>query len=507
MNKKITRSFDSDVMGPDKKFQGLAIPFNEWTTIYEKNGSFEERVDPKCKITYMRDDLKLFFEHTSKHGTLASTKSGTLRVNRTSSGLYFDADVMNTQLAKDVYESVKREVVTGVSFGGYVTDEKWDGDKRTITGLELNEISIVTRAAYEGTLAIARSKKEETPKEKTTKGNKKMDQSVNDIIKSQSIILKYGTEEEKAEAKRVLAALQSSQSKEEQKEVARSLVPQYVKSVITKDEGFAERNGITTDVLNHSVFEEIEQHSMESFELLNYTTNTSIPGHLHIMSAELDKTKSIVVGMNDDTVDVTGEFKDYQFTLDGNGNLRAKLRVTGSVFAYGDAFIKKLVLQKMGDLVAYHKARILFGRESKKKESSLYQEEYKVKTAEDAWGAVMMAWRDLPDKARQNCVFVMSPANVDATLGRTNELRQGLSFLGRPLIVSEHVQDPIVLDPTMLHINTVNIWNGGQALYVVKEDIEHDVYEIAVNLSFEARMIDPNDSIRIAKVEIPKEEK
>lgn len=92
---------------------------------------------------------------------LARTKAGTLRLSADKVGLAFDATLPDTTLAADVRVLLERGDFDSMSFAFIPTADDWsvrDGRQvRTITDLDLFDVSIVGRPAYEGTSVRLRS--------------------------------------------------------------------------------------------------------------------------------------------------------------------------------------------------------------------------------------------------------------------------------------------------------------------------------------------------------------
>jgi len=92
---------------------------------------------------------------------LARTKTGSLRLEEDTRGLAFSLDVPDTQAGRDVLALAERGDLGGMSFGFTVPKggEKFDGERRELTEIDLREISVVAAwPAYEGTSVSARSK-------------------------------------------------------------------------------------------------------------------------------------------------------------------------------------------------------------------------------------------------------------------------------------------------------------------------------------------------------------
>lgn len=122
----------SHPMGSGKKFQETFI-----------KGAFEE--------TIKRDDQRALFNHDTSC-VLGRTKNNTLRLIEDDIGLRFEIDLASTSLGNDIYESVSRGDIDGVSFGFLKQKDIWNennkGVIRTITKAKLLEISPVTFPAY-----------------------------------------------------------------------------------------------------------------------------------------------------------------------------------------------------------------------------------------------------------------------------------------------------------------------------------------------------------------------
>jgi HK97 family phage prohead protease len=140
---------------------GYASVFNSKTSIGE---FFDEVIAPGAfsKSLANNSDVRALFNHNWDK-VLGRTKSGTLRLFEDDRGLKFEIDLPNTSVAKDLAESMARGDINQCSFGFFATGESWDYTSdpalRTVTEVELYEISIVSIPAYEDTeAALVRSK-------------------------------------------------------------------------------------------------------------------------------------------------------------------------------------------------------------------------------------------------------------------------------------------------------------------------------------------------------------
>lgn len=144
---------------------GYAAVFNKETVIGGMWG-FREKIAPGAFDDAIgRDDVRALFNHNPDI-LLGRTESGTLRLSVDKRGLKYDIDLPDTAQARDVRTLIKRGDVSGSSFGFRVNDDEWDDSPvregklpiRTITKVELFDVSPVTYPAYPQTSVSARSK-------------------------------------------------------------------------------------------------------------------------------------------------------------------------------------------------------------------------------------------------------------------------------------------------------------------------------------------------------------
>lgn len=152
-----------------KMLVGYAAKFNEESVPIRDywGDSFVEIIAPGAFANSIRSNVvKALYNHNSDY-VLGSTKSQTLTVFEDNVGLRFELELPNTNIANDLYESVKRGDTDGVSFGFRVVK---DGDSwstiykdeevitvRTIKEVELIEISPTAFPAYDATEVDCRS--------------------------------------------------------------------------------------------------------------------------------------------------------------------------------------------------------------------------------------------------------------------------------------------------------------------------------------------------------------
>ncbi len=142
----------------DRKLEGYAAKFN----VEARIGDFTEIISPRAfraSLASGRDVVCVVDHDTTR--LLARTRSGTLKLGEDSAGLQFELLVPDTQAGRDVLALAERGDLGGASFGFLVPagGERWEGRKRTLTNIDLREISVVSAwPAYDGTSVVPRSK-------------------------------------------------------------------------------------------------------------------------------------------------------------------------------------------------------------------------------------------------------------------------------------------------------------------------------------------------------------
>lgn len=148
---------------------GYAAKFDIETEL----GWFREKIAPAAFDRAIREkhDVRYLFNHDPNH-ILGRTSRGTARISVDKIGLQAEVDILNGT-AREVYENVELGNVSGMSFAFRVLGEEWTDLKeplplRTITDVELFDVSAVVYPAYPETDVAARSldraKTEEAPR-------------------------------------------------------------------------------------------------------------------------------------------------------------------------------------------------------------------------------------------------------------------------------------------------------------------------------------------------------
>lgn len=145
----------------DNVITGFAVVFGDETVI---GGDFRERIAPGAftRTLKERPDVVMLLDHDSGR-VLGRTAARTLSLREDRAGLYFALTVdPTTPEGQTALGTVGRHDISGCSFGFRVRAETWDdgGDRlplRTITDVDLYEITLTAFPAYPTTSAAIRS--------------------------------------------------------------------------------------------------------------------------------------------------------------------------------------------------------------------------------------------------------------------------------------------------------------------------------------------------------------
>jgi hypothetical protein len=126
-------------------------------------GGFVEQIEPGAFDDVLSDDVRALFNH-DPNLVLGRSGAGTLRINQDLKGLRYEVDLPDTQLARDLYTSIKRGDISQSSFAFIVEEDYFSEDlennkfTRHITKVRsLIDVSPVTYPAYEEASVSARS--------------------------------------------------------------------------------------------------------------------------------------------------------------------------------------------------------------------------------------------------------------------------------------------------------------------------------------------------------------
>lgn len=144
--------------GKPHRLEGHAAVFDSETVIGNwfreviRAGAFAQSIADK-------DDVRALWNHDANH-VLGRTAAKTLRLKEDDTGLFFSADLPDTQTARDLAVSVDRGDVSQCSFGfelrstdgqRWIAGEKGMLDLRELLDVKLWDVSPVTFPAYEDT--------------------------------------------------------------------------------------------------------------------------------------------------------------------------------------------------------------------------------------------------------------------------------------------------------------------------------------------------------------------
>lgn len=158
---------DLDTSDDVMKVSGiLNIPNAQSAPLNGKDGNaFIETIQPQAFAQAITNALQI--DLLAMHDPsllLASTDNDSLDLTQNGDGnIQIDATLANTQPAKDTYAMIQDGLMGGLSFGMYVNNCTWgvadDGvtPLRTITDLDIFEVSIVRHPAYESTTIETRN--------------------------------------------------------------------------------------------------------------------------------------------------------------------------------------------------------------------------------------------------------------------------------------------------------------------------------------------------------------
>lgn len=145
----IRRSLSSEVTAGDGRTLRGFIPYNSPAQIFERGKRFTEviRRGAFARAFLPGKDVLATYNHDPNR-LLGRTASGTLRLIDSPDGLRYE--VVLPESAADVRELLARGDLSGSSFTAFPLSDgqKWTGDLRELTGLELVELGPVTLPYY-----------------------------------------------------------------------------------------------------------------------------------------------------------------------------------------------------------------------------------------------------------------------------------------------------------------------------------------------------------------------
>lgn len=151
----LERRFATDLRNSGRRLEGYVATFASTADL----GAFRERIAPGAFRAALAGDVLALLDHDPGK-VLGRTRTGTLSLREDDKGLAFALDVPDTAAGRDILALAARDDLGGMSFGFKVPDggEQWEGEIRTLSTIDLREISVVSAwPAYEGTEIALRS--------------------------------------------------------------------------------------------------------------------------------------------------------------------------------------------------------------------------------------------------------------------------------------------------------------------------------------------------------------
>jgi hypothetical protein len=138
------------------KLVGYAAVFNSPADIA---GVFTEVIQPGAFTETIKTDPILALLNHNNNLVLGRNTSGTLLLREDAKGLYFEIDIPDTTVGRDLTVLIQRGDIDSCSFAFSPDEESWDHEQniRTLQKVTLYDISVVTNPAYSDTSVSARS--------------------------------------------------------------------------------------------------------------------------------------------------------------------------------------------------------------------------------------------------------------------------------------------------------------------------------------------------------------
>src|SRR5574344_757558 len=155
-----TRVEEKQEGGKKLVLRGYPILFNTETKIYDWfYGEVRETILPTALDKTDLTDVYLLTGHNPDN--LLGRTGVNMRVEVDDVGLFFECELPNTQLARDIYNLVEMGILDGMSFGFTCSDEvNCETKTRTITCIdELFEITITPFPAYKEASVVVQNKR------------------------------------------------------------------------------------------------------------------------------------------------------------------------------------------------------------------------------------------------------------------------------------------------------------------------------------------------------------
>ncbi|OSY02633.1 phage major capsid protein [Bacillus mycoides] len=142
---------------------GYVNKTGQWSQPLGNKRKFIERIEPGTfkRALEQSNEINFLAEHDNAK-LLASTKNGSLVLREDDKGLYMEATISDTSWGRDYHQLIQDGLLTNMSFGMQVVNQKWtkrdDGTyQRSVNEILLSEVSVVKNPAYVQSNIQARS--------------------------------------------------------------------------------------------------------------------------------------------------------------------------------------------------------------------------------------------------------------------------------------------------------------------------------------------------------------
>ena len=143
----------------DHYVDGYAALYEPYVLYYDyDNNPVYERFERGCFYNCDMSDIIMQYDHEGK--VLARNRNGSLIVEADDTGLFFAADLSRTEAARSLYDEIKAEMVTKMSWRFLAGNYYYDKDTRTIVHLtvkKIYDVSAVSIPANDNTEINARA--------------------------------------------------------------------------------------------------------------------------------------------------------------------------------------------------------------------------------------------------------------------------------------------------------------------------------------------------------------
>lgn len=293
---------------------GYVNKTNQWSQPLGARNKFVERIEKGVfrRALQRATEVQFLAEHDNKK-ILSSTKNGKLTLREDQQGLYMEATITPTSWGVDYYNLIKDGIITNMSFGMAVRDQKWskrnDGiSERTINELDLFEVSAVKNPAYVQSTIAARSieivEDIEIPVEEKTEQRELTLQEQLEIKKSNLNSLKFLAEmgdpadvEKYKKAKDEVSKMETILNKQTKATITDKLEKQESRMMTTTTPSNTSPNLIPTELIREKAKKMDGKHSLIARTDIIVQTGAKL--ELLLEDAE-NYTKNLFVGEQDE---------------------------------------------------------------------------------------------------------------------------------------------------------------------------------------------------------------